>query len=110
MKPSLPSRSPTFTGDTLNESGTINFGDVKLLPLGLDETAEVTIEPARGFDLGAGPGKRMQRKVIGGTVGLFLDGRGRPLILPEQRSEAQKTMTRWVTAMELYPEMEAVLV
>ena len=99
-----------ITGDTLNESGTINFGDVKLLPLGPDETAEVTIDPARGFDVGAGPGKKVQRKVTGGTVGLFLDGRGRPLILPQQRSEAQKMMMRWVTAMELYPEMETALV
>ena len=99
-----------ITGDTLNESGTINFGDVKLLPLGPDETAKVTIDPARGFDVGAGPGKKVQRKVTGGTVGLFLDGRGRPLILPQQRSEAQKMMTRWVTAMELYPEMETALV
>ena len=99
-----------ITGDTLNESGTINFGDVKLLPLGTDETAEVTIDPARGFDVGAGSGKQVRRKVTGGTVGLFLDGRGRPLILPQQRSEAQKMMTRWVTAMELYPEMETALV
>ena len=99
-----------ITGDTLNESGTINFGDVKLLPLGPDETAKVTIDPARGFDVGAGPGKKVQRKVTGGTVGLFLDGRGRPLILPQQRSEAQRMMTRWVTAMELYPEMETALV
>lgn len=99
-----------ITGDTLNESGTINFGDVKLLPLGPDETAEVTIDPARGFDVGAGLGKQVQRKVTGGTVGLFLDGRGRPLVLPQQRSEAQKMMTRWVTAMELYPEMETALV
>ena len=109
-KPGRPCFEYQITGDTLNESGTINFGDVKLLPLGPDETAQVTIEPARGFDFGAGPGKQVQRKVTGGTVGLFLDGRGRPLILPEQRSEAQKTMTRWVTAMELYPEMEAALV
>ena len=99
-----------ITGDTLNESGTINFGDVKLLPLGMDETAQVAIDPARGFDCGAGPGKRVQRKVTGGTVGLFLDGRGRPLVLPQQRSEAQKMMTRWVTAMELYPETEPALV
>ena len=109
-KPDRPCFEYQITGDTLNESGTINFGDVKLLPLGPDETAEVTIDPARGFDVGAGPGKQVQRKVTGGTVGLFLDGRGRPLILPQQRSEAQKMMTRWVTAMELYPEMETALV
>ncbi len=109
-KPDRPCLEYEITGDTLNESGTINFGDIKLLSLGPDETAEVTIDPARGFDVGAGPGKQVQRKVTGGTVGLFLDGRGRPLILPEQRPEAQNTMTRWVTAMELYPEMEAALV
>ncbi|MCH8822611.1 MAG: glutamate mutase L [Planctomycetes bacterium] len=105
-----PCFSYEITGETLNESGTINFGDVKLLPLGPDETAQVAIEPAKGFDFGAGPGKRVQRKVTGGTVGLFLDGRGRPLKLPEARSESQQTMNRWVTAMELYPEMEAALV
>ena len=99
-----------ITGDTLNESGTINFGDVKLLPLGPDETAKVTIDPARGFDVGAGPGKKVQRKVTGRTVGLFLDGRGRPLLVPHPRSQAQRMMTRWVTAMELYPEMETALV
>ena len=109
-KPDRPCFEFQITGDTLNESGTINFGDVKLLPLGPDETAEVTIEPARGFDVGAGPGKQVRRKVTGGTVGLFLDGRGRPLVLPQQRSEAQKMMTRWVTAMELYPEAEPALV
>ena len=109
-KPDRPCFEYQITGDTLNESGTINFGDVKLLPLGPDETAEVMIAPARGFDFGAGPGKQVRRKVTGGTVGLFLDGRGRPLILPQQRSEAQKTMTRWVTAMEMYPEMEPALV
>ncbi len=109
-KPDRPCFEYQITGDTLNESGTINFGDVKLLPLGPDETAEVTIEPARGFDVGAGPGKQVRRKVTGGTVGLFLDGRGRPLVLPQQRSEAQRMMTRWVTAMELYPEMETALV
>ncbi|MEE9129154.1 MAG: glutamate mutase L [Phycisphaerales bacterium] len=108
-KPDRPCFEYEITGETLNESGTINFGDIKLLPLGMDETAQVAIDPARGFDCGAGPGKRVQRKVTGGTVGLFLDGRGRPLVLPEQRAEAQRTMTRWVTAMELYPEMEAAL-
>ncbi len=109
-KPDRPCFEYEITGDTLNESGTINFGDVKLLPLGTDETAEVTIEPARGFDVGAGSGKQVRRKVTGGTVGLFLDGRGRPLALPQQRTEAQKMMTRWVTAMELYPETEPALV
>ena len=41
-----------------------------------------SIEPERGFDCGAGPGKPIERQVRGGTVGLILDARGRPLTLP----------------------------
>ena len=88
----------------------MRFGEIKLLPLGPDEWAKVTIEPARGFDFGAGPGKKITRKVRGGTVGLILDARGRPLILPEQRSACQRTIGAWVEALDLYPEMEAVAV
>jgi len=93
-----------ITGASLNESGTMNYGDITLLPLAPDQTAQVTIEPARGFDFGAGPGKRVQKTVHGGTVGLVLDARGRPLQLPEQRSECKKLVGRWVEMLELYPQ------
>ena len=89
-------------GATLNASGEIAFGEVKLLPLGEGEVATVSIEPEKGFDFGAGPGKRMERQVKGGTVGLILDGRGRPLGLPEDRTTCQRTMGGWVKAMNLY--------
>ena len=97
-----------LSGDTLNESGVLNQGDLKLLPLGPDETAEITIDPGRGFDVGAGPGKRVRQTVHGGTVGLVLDARGRPLVLPESREQAKQAVERWVTALDLYPQMAAV--
>lgn len=93
----------TITGATLNESGVMNYGDIKLLPLESGETAKVAIEPERGFDLGAGPGKRIERTVKGGTVGLILDARGRPLKLPEERRACQATMSKWVESVNLYP-------
>jgi uncharacterized protein (TIGR01319 family) len=68
-----------ITGQTLNESGDLRVGDLRVLPLGIDETAQVELEPARGFDLGAGPGRVVTGQVRGGTVGLILDARGRPL-------------------------------
>jgi uncharacterized protein (TIGR01319 family) len=104
-KEGKPCFSYTIKGKTLNESGQIAYGEIKLLPLGEGETATVTIEPARGFDCGAGPGKRIERTVKGGTVGVILDGRGRPLVLPEDRASGRAAMTRWVDAMDLYPEM-----
>src|SRR5690606_31156041 len=40
-------------GGGLSEKGEMPYGEMKLFPLGEDQTAEVEIEPARGFDVGA---------------------------------------------------------
>lgn len=61
------------------EQGEMFFGDLLIVPLGVDERAHVELFPARGFDLGNGPGKKVVSEVHGGTVGLILDARGRPL-------------------------------
>jgi uncharacterized protein (TIGR01319 family) len=82
---------------SLSQSGEMLFGDLRLFPLPDGETALVRIEPERGFDLGTGPGKAIEREVRGGTVGLILDARGRPL------SVSQSQMKQWVKALELYP-------
>ncbi len=102
-KQGKPCFSFSIRGQTLNESGTMSFGDLKLLPLGPGETARITLEPARGFDVGAGPGRKFEKDVRGGTVGLVLDARGRPLELPAERGACRSAIARWVEAMELYP-------
>jgi len=99
----------SLTGD-VTDSGTCNFGDIHLIEFGPDQTGTITCEPVRGFDLGAGPGKRVEHEVRGGTVGLVIDGRGRPLNLPEDRKECQKTISRWIESMSLYPEQASVAV
>ena len=83
----------------------MNFGDLRLLPLAPGEKATFTAEPARGFDLGYGPGKRIEREVRGGTVGLIIDARGRPLELPAGREECRAAIDRWITALDLYPQI-----
>lgn len=107
-KPGRPCFNYTVTGPTLNESGMLAFGDIKLLPLGPDETATITIEPKRGFDFGEGSGKRVQRQVRGGAVGLILDARGRPLALPEEPVARQSTIEKWVKAVQLYPQLGTI--
>jgi hypothetical protein len=94
----------TIRGETLNTAGEMMFGDIRLLPLGVDERATITLEPDRGFDVGAGPGRSLTREVRGGTVGLVLDARGRPLKLPEDRAACRRTIAQWVRAMDLYTE------
>jgi uncharacterized protein (TIGR01319 family) len=87
----------------VNESGQMLCGDIKLLPLGEGETATVAVEPERGFDCGGGPGKKVEREVRGGKVGLILDARGRPLALPADRVISRTLVSDWVTALDLYP-------
>ena len=90
-----------LTGDC-TECGEITGGELKLIELGMDQVATISLTPTRGIDLGAGPGKKISKEVRGGTVGLILDGRGRPLALPEERSACQATVQGWVDALRVY--------
>jgi len=93
-----------ISGGGLSEQGEMKFGEVKLLRLATGQTARAEITPERGFDVGDGPGKPVTREVRGGTVGIVLDARGRPLSLPEDPAERRATVARWVRALELYPD------
>ncbi|MBA3316392.1 MAG: glutamate mutase L [Planctomycetota bacterium] len=86
----------------LNERGEMAFGALRLFPLADGAAATVTIHPARGFDCGAGSGKEITKEVRGGTVGLILDARGRPLALPGERNACRSAVTGWVEALGLY--------
>ena len=58
----------------------------------------------RGVDLGNGPGKSVTRTIKGGTVGVVLDGRGRPLQLPEDSGERRRAVRDAIVALDLYPD------
>ena len=91
------------------QSGEVLCGEVKLLPLGEGEGAVVAVEPDRRFDCGEGPGKRVEREVRGGAVGLILDGRGRPLELLADRAAGRRQVEVWVQALELYPRIDRLV-
>jgi MutL protein len=91
-----------ITAPGLTEKGTMVCGELLRYPLPLGQTARVVAKPARGFDLGNGPGQPIEREVRGGLVGLILDTRGRPLALPTDRDDCRRVMTDWVEAMGLY--------
>jgi uncharacterized protein (TIGR01319 family) len=76
-------------------SGELACGDVALVRVPPEQEVEVVVEPASGFDLGAGPGKRIARRIKGGTVGILFDARGRPLTLPESAADRRAAVARW---------------
>ena len=86
--------------------GELRCGELCLLPLGDGEEAEMTISPARGRDAGSGPGQEHRAKVRGGVVGLILDGRGRPLELPEEGADRRARVAEWSGALGLYGETD----
>jgi uncharacterized protein (TIGR01319 family) len=83
--------------------GAVNAGQMALLPLPVLEKARAVIEPSRNFDLGAGKGKVLETEVEGGVVGIVLDGRGRPLVLPEDRVKRVQKLQEWNKALNIYP-------
>lgn len=81
-------------------TGELACGDVALVRVGPEQEVEVTVEPAKEFDLGAGPGKPLTRRVKGGTVGILFDARGRPLMLPENPADRRAAVARWANLWE----------
>ncbi|MCD6501809.1 glutamate mutase L [bacterium] len=95
-------RIETQSGEV--HEGKLAFGDMKMFPLGVGETAELLFEPEHGFDLGAGKGKTVKKTIHGGVAGIILDGRGRPISLPADNDERIATLKKWLLALDVYPE------
>lgn len=82
----------------------LRHGEIRVIPLGVGETAEVEARPARGLDLGAGRGRPVRRRVEGGVVGLIVDARGRqPFALPDDPARRIRKLVEWLRALDAYP-------
>ena len=80
------------------------FGELRLFALEPGMKANVTLRPAKSVNLGTGAGAAMTREIMGGAVGLLLDGRGRPLQLPAEQSARVAALKKWFNAVGLYPQ------
>jgi uncharacterized protein (TIGR01319 family) len=89
-------------GDTLRES--LKGGEVKKIILPERQVAQATIQPGRALDIGAGPGQELVTSIEGGVVGIVLDTRGRPLVLPEDSETRKAALRKWISALDMYPE------
>lgn len=83
-------------------SGELYAGELKRIPLDVGNEVNATFTPEGKLDLGAGKGKPITKTIRGGTVGIILDTRGRPLQLTEEREQSVPQVTSWADALELY--------
>lgn len=88
---------------THTEEHTLNFGELKRIPLDAGRRATITLRPHKRLDLGAGPGREYSCNVTGGHVGIIIDTRGRPIQLPANPSRRAQTLRRWWQAVDAYP-------
>ncbi|HEY3779681.1 MAG TPA: glutamate mutase L [Fimbriimonadaceae bacterium] len=79
----------------------VPYGAIKVIPLGRDEFMDLTIEPAKTFDVGAGKGKPVTQKLEGGTVGIIIDARGRPFNIELSSANRVSKLREWLQAMGL---------
>ncbi len=57
----------------------IMSGSLEVLPLEVNEVAEISLKPAASIDVGNGKGKSRTLRLKGGRLGIVIDARGRPL-------------------------------
>ena len=92
---------------SFKSSGTevVPFGQIRVLQMADGQTDEATITPTKGFDVGAGKGKSRTITIEGGVVGLVIDTRGRPIVLPAEQSARVAKLQEWLRAFGL-PTMQ----
>jgi hypothetical protein len=76
-------------------------GTIEVIPLQVNEQALLTLFPAPTVDVGLGPGERARaaEEIDGGLIGLIIDARGRPLVLPHDNAERQARLLQWSQAL-----------
>ena len=82
----------------------MNFGEIRRIPLPEGKEARAKLSPRRGFDVGLGQRKSVETTISGGSVGVVIDARGRPLLLPEEEEERKKKLIEWIGSLQLYPQ------
>jgi uncharacterized protein (TIGR01319 family) len=69
-----------------------------------DDEVEFEIEPASGFDVGEGKGKKITRKLRGGVVGLVIDTRGRPFQITKDMKNRVEMLNKWDISKNYKPK------
>jgi len=70
------------------------------------EEVKAELIPAKGINVGAGKGEKIDTIIFGGQVGLIFDGRGRPLDVGSDPSVRISNLKKWASALNEYPELK----
>jgi hypothetical protein len=86
------------------ETRRVPFGGFERIATGDAQRVRLVVTPERGFDVGAGRGRPLEREVRVGSAGVLVDARGRrPFTLPADAESRIAALRSWNRALDAYP-------
>ncbi len=81
----------------------IKYGSLTVLPIELGEKVSLHLRPLHRFDVGmGGPGKSGKVNAVGGSLGIIVDTRGRPLPFSLDPEKNWKRNDTWIKGLLKY--------
>jgi hypothetical protein len=75
----------------------IKHGTLEALPIPMGEAAKLRLQPLHRSDVGmGGPGRGGSVRVVGGILGVIIDARGRPTLLPKDLGRRRDLYKKWL--------------
>lgn len=93
-----------FTAIIEGQTHVVPVGEIVLVPVAAGRAVDIECRPGKNFDFGDGKGKTRNYKAIAGEIGIVLDGRGRPIVIPIEDHQRAVVMRKWLQAMGLSSE------
>ena len=93
---SLVARARMVYDDGHEAQAEVKYGSIEILPLANGQSAKLTLQPTHGTDVGFGLGRGGTVRVSGGAMGVVIDGRGRPLVLPGDPVRRRELVKKWL--------------
>ncbi len=96
-----PTGTPVLRVKTAIEDGyetimDVKQGELEVIPVPPGKTARLQLQPFQRYDIGmGGPGRGGNVNVVGSILGIVIDGRGRPVQLPDDMSRRREILRKW---------------
>lgn len=89
------------------EENLVNFGSVEVIPWEGGAGSMLEVWPATRLNLGVGRGRGAEPRanLFGGSLGLIVDARGRPIDLDANKDKRQAKILEWMQTTGAYPTL-----
>jgi hypothetical protein len=97
-----PQGTPILRVKTTIEDGhetimDVKQGELEVIPLPPGKTARLQLQPFQRYDIGmGGAGRGGSMRVVGSVLGIVIDGRGRPIQVPDDLNRRRELFRKWL--------------